>query len=200
MPRIGPQGRHLPTRVAPWRGAHMKRLIILAVIVMAAAGMLPTGFDEWTPPAHATTPLPTKIAVIEFENEKSTNIVGSNNADFINDVIATDPETIAMGQLEGTASHTNPTGSAEEYTYQTSADNCGGASVDSWWNTGGTHTPLASGTGASACGESLFNQLTDAGKSWTAYNEFFTVGTTTCTDPYSQTGSPHNEYARKHNP
>lgn len=161
----------------------MRRLFALTLLAFAA----------FTGNAFAGTAYPQKIAVIVMENEKASNIIGSANAPYINNFLDASGITLT-GMKEGTATHTNPTGSAEEYSYQTSGDNCGGTSVDSYWNTG-SNNPIASAT----CGKDVFKLLSDAGVSWKAYNEYFQVGTTTCTSAFSD-ASVHKQYARKHNP
>jgi len=46
----------------------VKRLALLAVLVAAVATVM-GGFHEWTPPAHAATQAPSKLAVIVLENK-----------------------------------------------------------------------------------------------------------------------------------
>jgi len=55
----------------------MKRLIILAISVMAAAGAM-GGFHEWTPPAHAASGAPAKLAIVVLENHRYTQMEKTN--------------------------------------------------------------------------------------------------------------------------
>jgi hypothetical protein len=167
------------------------------------------------PAASAAAQQPRYVALIVFENQSYANITDCNNGDF---GVVPDPyicSNLVSGAL-GNATMTNMTsgvdggsasGSARQYAYMTSGDNCSQAVnplTNSDMNTG------QDAYSTTDCGKDIFTQIDDAGGvSWHAYSESFVDGsgnTTGCLDGYSDathdSGSSaiHQNYARRHDP
>jgi hypothetical protein len=102
------------------------------------------------------------------------------------------------GMFESVVNSGDPTGSAQEYAYMTSGDDCSNNVNDANINTGNRYAPAQ-------CGHDIFSLLDGANIGWRAYAEDF-ANNVSCTqgfsDDYSAQGSPnlHTEYARRHVP
>jgi phosphatidylinositol-3-phosphatase len=140
-----------------------------------AAPVSPASRSATSSPAPASV-RPSKIVLIVMENHAYDEIVGNPEAPFLNDTIV--PRSLSLTDM-----HADGHPSLPNYVWMSAGDACGATSDGDWGRT---------------C-RSVYDQMLDAGVTWTAYAEGYPGGSQTCSlvdvsDPAAR------DYARKHNP